>query len=287
MNVAEIVVTGASGFVAGHVIRRAVHRGLPVVALSRSAAVVDPESTGVRAVQVERYADYCPAPGSVLIHLGEPAQIPAVDQLGQRHIDDMTRQARELLARPYTRAIYASSATIYGDQEAAPHQPAEQPRGGHKVYADAKIQVEKLFIEAGGVVARLTNVYGAGMASTNIFSDIVSQLSGSGPLVIREETPIREYLWVDDVADGLLAMACGSDRGFFNLSSGSPISCIGLARLILGLSGQADRAVHALYPPRPSTLLLDITRTTTSFGWTPRLSIEDGIKELLSHYGYH
>ena len=47
---------------------------------------------------------------------------------------------------------------------------------------------------------RLANVYGPGMAANNVMSDILGQVPGDGPLVVRDIAPVRDYLWIEDAA---------------------------------------------------------------------------------------
>jgi len=283
----EIVVTGASGFIARHFMRAARDRGLTVTGLTRKVGPGLGRTAEDRVVGVAHYADYVQSSGAVLVHLGEPAHIPAVDKMGMAHCAAVREQARALLARGYRRAVYASSVTVYGDDSDVPHLPTDPPIAGRKLYADAKIEVEALFTDsAAGVVARITNVYGPGMAAINIFSDILSQLGHDGPVAIQETTPIREYLWVEDLAQALMAMALGESRGTYNLSTERPVACGELARLILDLAGQKERKITAQRPPRKSVLRLDINDTTSDFRWTPSTSLECGIAKLLKLFAH-
>jgi nucleoside-diphosphate-sugar epimerase len=275
-----IVVTGASGFVGRSLVRHLARRGLSTVALSRHTKGAF-ASTTVRSEVVTAYADFVPQAGSVLIHLAEPPHITSVDARGQAHIEQMQEQASALLARNYRRVIYASSATVYGDASDRPWTAERRLAESPKVYAQSKLAVEELFLAAEGTVARVTNLYGPGMAKTTIFADILAQLGGEGPVVIREETPVRDYLWIDDATSAFAAMALGDHGGIYNVASGSAISCGDLAVLILRLAGEPDRPVLAKLPARPSVLRIDIEKTKHDFQWIPEVELETGIRKLL------
>jgi nucleoside-diphosphate-sugar epimerase len=275
-----VVVTGASGFIGRHLVAHLSARRIPVIALTRRAGF--DECAGVRSHVVCAYSDFGPPPDSILVHLAEPPHIASVDQEGERHVARMREQGVALLARGYTRAIYVSSSTVYGDREETPRRPGEILPPPTKVYSQAKLQVERVFLDANQVVARATNVYGPRMSENTIFSDILKQLAGSGPVLIREATPVRDYLWVEDAAEALAAMARGNKFGIYNVASGHSVSCEDLAGLILRESGQSGRPVVASLPPRRSVLRLDISTTFDDFGWRPATDLQAGISKLLT-----
>lgn len=274
----SIVVTGASGFIGRHLVARLNGEGVPVVALARRAPAIQ-LPFGVACVG--DYATYAPPANAVLVHLAEPPHITSVDMEGERHVAKMRDQAAALLARGYGRAIYVSSATVYGDHSATPRRPDEPLSEPTKIYSQAKLAVEALFLKDNGVVVRATNIFGNGMSPGTIFGDIFRQLDGKGPIIIRETTPVRDYLWVEDAADALVSIATGTASGLYNLASGHAVSCEELAQVVLRLDGQNGRDVMGALPPRQSVLRLDISATMRDFNWTPRTTLEGGIRRLL------
>ena len=145
----------------------------------------------------------------------------------------------------------------------------------------SKLAVEKLFLAVGGTVARVTNLYGPGMATTTIFADILAQLGKPGPVTIREVTPVRDYLWSDDAAAAFTAMALSEKSGIYNVASGTVIACGDLANLILKLAGESRREVLAKHPARHSVLRIDIEKIKRDLQWSPTVDLETGIKLLL------
>lgn len=276
-----VVITGASGFIGRSLCAALRVQGHVAFALTRQPVpeISDPL---IQWHQVNQYGDFKPPDGATIIHLSEPPHISAVDANGEQHIEAMETQAKQLLERPYGRVIYASSATTYGDMEDYPRRPDEPIQSNPKIYAQSKLRIEKIILDQQGICARITNLYGPHMSELSILSDIFKQLPESGPLMIRELSPVRDYLWIDDLSAAFVCMLQNQRTGIYNIASGTAISCEDLARLVLRNAGQADRQIKSnSASPRRSVLKLDITKTITDFGWRPETPLDAGIQKLL------
>lgn len=269
-----VVVTGASGFLGGAVVR----------ALSARAGVrVEPVSR--RSVPgAVRVAAYTEAPrGDVLVHLAEQADRAKACALGDRYEAETATTLAALLDGRYGRAIYASSAVLYGDASTEPHT-ADDPVCVNDSYTRSKRRGELAALASpGGIAVRVANVYGPGMSAANVMSRILGQIPGSGPVEVMDTTPVRDFVWIEDAAEAFAALAArDGDGGVFNVGMGMGTSIGAVARLALALSGEGDRPIATTGTPRPSTLIVDGSRTTERCGWRPRTTLADGLALLLS-----
>ena len=48
-------------------------------------------------------------------------------------------------------------------------------------------------------ILRLLNIYGKGMSSSNIMSDVIKQLSFDGPIILQNKFAIRDFVYINDV----------------------------------------------------------------------------------------
>jgi UDP-glucose 4-epimerase len=270
----QVAITGASGFLGQELSSRLRASGHEVSALSRRA--------GPGLNMVRDYARDVRA--EVIVHLAETSDRRAANAAG----DDYERQAlatlRALLGSGARRVVYASSAALYGNEAVRPRR-TDDPVRATDTYTRLKLASEQLVLSAPGVegvVARITNLYGAGMSDANVVSRILGQIPGHGPVQVLDDSPVRDFLWVGDAARALQAMVEGRVGGVFNVGSGGGTSVRDLALLALRAAGQSDRRVEALQPsPRPSTLVLDPSLTRRTFDWQPEITLSQGLDRLV------
>jgi nucleoside-diphosphate-sugar epimerase len=267
-----VVVTGASGFLGSALVRHLRAVGMDVRPVSRR-----PVTGGVRV------DDYTQAPaGDILVHLAETNDRRLANEGGVGYQRQADETLSALLHKGYSHIIYGSSAVLYGDGSAAQHR-TEDPVQVVDIYTRIKRQSEQAVLARKGIVARLVNVYGRGMAGGTVLTTILEQIPGHGPLKVMDTSPVRDFIWVEDAASALAAMVQGTATGVYNVGSGTGISIGEMARLALGLAGEADREVVATRPGhRPSSLIVDISRTEAALGWRPTMALEGGLAAMLA-----
>ena len=151
-------------------------------------------------------------------------------------------------------------------------------------YSKSKFECEKLVLQAGGVVARLSNIYGPGMSKKNIISDILKQIKvkGIGSINIIDGSPVRDMIHISDVTSCLLSMTKIQKKGIYNIATGTSISMKDLALMILKVANFEEYKLMELkHNKTTSCISLDISNTKKTFAWSPSISLQDGLKELV------
>ncbi|NKB20043.1 MAG: NAD-dependent epimerase/dehydratase family protein [Alphaproteobacteria bacterium] len=277
-----VAVTGASGFLGSAIIDELKARELAVLAISREEIM---PQEGMQILNVPHYQDLAVPAGIPLIHMAGEARIAVANQSGDAHVEMETALAQSICNSGAGRIVYGSSARVYGDNSEAPHSP-DEVLVKSSPYAEAKKAVENLVIQSGGVVARISNVYGEGMNGTLIM-DVLAQIPGQGPLYLRDAQSRRDFLWVKDTARGLVDIALGKTTGIFNLGTGVTHSAEDVAQLALKAAGEANRPIHSTQPDTaPTSNTLEISDTTRAFGWRPETTLEAGLRCLLNQDGH-
>lgn len=267
----KIVVTGASGFLGRSLLSCLEQRGMHALGVSRRY------SPGT--LQVDRYED-TPS-GDVLFHLAEASNRAYGEADSSYYEQQAIATLKALQNKGFSRVIYASSALLYGDQSMLPRKGGD-PVYATDVYTRIKLRSERAVLSERGVVARLANIYGPGMADSNVFSTIFKQLYEKGPVWVLDGTPVRDFLWVGDAGRGLADMVTGTISGVFNIGYGQGVSIYELASRILRVAGQTGRPVKCKKPSGGfSRLVLDISKTKADLGWYPRVPLSQGISTIL------
>lgn len=259
------VITGAGGFLGRHVLACLVASGRKVLALSRQ------RQEGM--TMIESYA-LAPASG-FLVHLAEEPDRGKVNQWGSAYVAESNRTIRTLAERFGKNLLYASSGTVYGDKSDRPHGVASST-DATDFYTRSKLMNEAAVVDAGGIVVRLSNLYGPGMSSNNVMSDIVRQIPGNGPIKVRDASPIRDFLHVTDAALAIGLLLQSGFSGIVNVGSGVGMTIESLARLALEVAGEDGREVQSTSPaPLHSANILDISETRRIIDWEPAISLRE------------
>ena len=266
-----VVVTGGAGFIGRHVSVQLAAVGMTVVPVSRR------EIDGVH--QVYRYTDS--PEGDVLIHLAEERQRHVVNRSGESALRASAAVLRHLIDRFDGQVIYASSGVVYGDARES-SCTVLMPTAGTDLYSRSKLLNEELVLRSGGSVARLSNLFGEGMAPNNVLSEIIRQIPGREALRVRDDTPVRDFLPVSDAATALARLAETRHAGVVNVGSGVGLSIRGLAEVLLSAAGEGHRKIVATHSSsRRSINVLDVSETRRILGWSPTTLLFDELARLI------
>jgi GDP-L-fucose synthase len=98
-------------------------------------------------------------------------------------------------------------------------------------------------------------------------------------------SPMREFLHVDDLADAcVFLMRSYDDAGLVNIGWGRDIAIRDLAALVASVVGYEGRIEwDATKPDGTPRKLLDTSRLN-ALGWTPRITLEDGVRQTYEWY---
>lgn len=254
----EVLVTGATGLVGGHVVARLLEQGRPVRVLVRAPERLAPElRRRVRVVQgdLARGPLLEPALAGVdtVLHLAacarawsrDPGEFTAVNV---RAVDRLLAAAGAAGVR---RVVHVSTVLTL---------PMLRPAAGRAAtpYETTKLEGERLveaWIAAGhdAVIVHPTRIYGPGpLNDANGVTRLIA-LYLDAPVVFRlaDGDVLANYVHAADVAGGILAAAERGRRGAHYVLGGENSSLRALLELVGTLSGVRRRVVAI---PRPAAL---------------------------------
>jgi nucleoside-diphosphate-sugar epimerase len=144
-------------------------------------------------------------------------------------------------------------------------------------------------------VIRHSNTYGPydkyDLEKSHVFGATITKVmtaeEGSKIIVWGEGKEERDLLYISDLVD-FVKIAIDKQNSKFELCNtgyGSSVSIDNLVKKIIGYSGKNLAIEYDLTKPSIKTkLCLDITKAKDLFGWSPKISLEDGIKKTLQWY---
>jgi UDP-glucose 4-epimerase len=135
---------------------------------------------------------------------------------------------------------------------------------------------------------RLGNVYGprqdpateAGVVA--IFFELARD--GGRPTVFGTGKQTRDYIYVSDVVDALIAMEATKEGGPINAGTGIEIDVLELAERVGACFGRDDFEPQ-MAPARPGEIertVLDTELAAERLGWRAQRTIEDGLEQTLA-----
>ena len=304
----KIVVTGGAGFLGSHLCDRLVTRGDEVLCVDNfftgskrniEHLLREPRFEMMRHdvtfplyVEADRIFNLaCPA--SPVHYQFDPVQTTKTSVHGAINMLGLAKRVR-------ARILQASTSEIYGDPEVHPQVESYWGRvnciGPRSCYDEGKRCAETLFFDyqrQHGLdikVVRIFNTYGPRMHPNDgrvVSNFIVQALRGEDVTIYGDGSQTRSFCYVDDLIEVMLRMM-DSERGFFgpvNVGNPREFTMLELAEKVLRLTGSKSRLVHKPLPADdPKQRKPDIALAGSRLGWTPRVPLEDGLKETIAYF---
>ncbi|HHB90389.1 MAG TPA: NAD-dependent epimerase/dehydratase family protein [Anaerolineae bacterium] len=297
------LITGGAGFLGRHLANKLVEAG-------HNVRVIDDLSAGEKDALDSRVlftrGDVRDQPKlwtllhdiDVVYHLAAKVSLPQ-SVLYPREYNDVNvggtvalMEAMRALGTP--RIVLASSGTIYGDQK---RQPVDEqvPPDLRTPYAVSKLASEHYIFTLGqhygieAVALRIFNAYGPGQSLPPAYPPVVPQflnriMLGGSVVVFGDGKQTRDYVYVEDVVDALIAAGERPDLNgeVINIGTGVETSVNTLIQLMEDVTG---RQAHVLYNHEQSggvrRLVADIEKATRLLGYRPQWSLSEGLRETI------
>ncbi len=294
-----MLVTGGTGFIGQHLIRHLTGAGAEVWAgvypeePPQRATTLPPRvkrvPLDVQDAESVRQAVQSAAPG-VVFHLAaagvtEPGIDPLVAlDVNVRGTIHLLESLRKL---PVRRVVLAGTCYEYGARET--HEGIDP----FNFYAASKVAAwayGRAYWRALGlpvVVARLFQVYGPGQAAGPLVPSAIQAALTGGDLPMTPGEQQRDFIFVEDVAEGLLAAATAPhiDGESLDLGTGQPHSVRDVVDRIWALTGARGHILAGALPYRPGVamrLIADTERTARLTGWRARVGLEEGLRRTVA-----
>lgn len=302
---AKILVTGGAGFIGSHVVDLFLAKGYDVVVVDDLSTgrrsnlnpqatfyqtdICSPELRDVFAAERPDYVSHHAAQAEVRRSMLEPLFDAQVNILGSIHLLEC---AREFSVRHF---VYISSGgAAYGEPERLPcdeEHPVNPlcPYGASKHTVEHYLYMYHVNYGMNYTVLRYPNVFGprqnpqgeAGVVA--IFTG--RMLAGEPILVNGDGEQTRDFVYVGDCAyANYLAVTVEHASGIYNLGWGRPTSVNEIATALAKATGCSQPVEHG--PAKLGEtrhIYLDAGKAARELGWTPRVTLEEGLEKTVSY----
>jgi len=295
----NVIVTGGCGFIGSNLVERLLEKGYRVI-------VFDNLSTGnlknIEGLDVKFFNEpYEKIPLltrdiDVIFHLGIPSSSPMYKRdpylVGKAINEAIT--ILEYARKNKCKIVYASTSSLYNGNP-TPYRE-DMPIYVTDYYTECRYAIERLaklynsLFNVKSVGLRLFSVYGPKEKYKGEYANIVSQFlwliqQDEPPIIFGDGSQTRDFIYVKDVVEAfILAAEREFDCEIFNVGTGVAYSFNEVVDLINKLLG---KNVKPIYKPNPIKnyvyhTLADTTKAEKVLGFKAKVSLEEGIKSLIS-----
>lgn len=280
----RVAVIGAGGFIGGHAVPALRRAGREVATFTRSAPFLDAGRLHPD-IEASQTIFWLASSINPQIAAEHPDRVVADRAVLEEFLDHLRRSG----AAP-TLVLLSSGGTVY-DPKTTPPYREDSPTGPISEYGAAKVELERLVAERSpgdAVSVRVANAYGPGQKAASgqgvIAYWMAAARRGEPVTVIGDPENARDYVFVSDIADALVAIDAAEERGslpgVINVGSGEATSLRELADLlgevIAPLALQVDQRPGRPFDLARTWLAIDIART--HLGWVPRTPLIEGLR---------
>jgi dTDP-glucose 4,6-dehydratase len=312
----KVLVTGAGGFIASHLVERLVAEGAEVRAFIRYNSRGD---LGLlRMLPIEVFSQLEVIAGDLrdveavrvaikdidtVFHLGaliaipysyvHPREVVETNVMGTLNV---LMAARELGTR---RVIHTSTSEVYGTAQYVPIDE-KHPLQGQSPYSASKIGADRIAesfyrsFNVPVVTLRPFNTYGPRQSARAVIPTIISQALTQDEVKLGSLEPSRDFTFVEDTVEGFLRVASADNvlGEEINLGNDNTIRIGDLADKIFGIIGRTPSVITDSQRIRPGKsevmkLWASNKKGKDLIGWEPRVSLDSGLRRTIEWISAH
>lgn len=298
----RILITGGAGFIGSHLCDRFVENGYDVICMDNLITgnndniahlfgkanfrfIKQDVTEYIYVAESLDYVLHFASPASPNDYLRWPIQTLKVGALG-------THKALGLAKAKEAKFLLASTSEVYGDPLNHPQKEDYwgnvNPIGLRGVYDEAKRFAEAItmaYHRYHGLdtrIVRIFNCYGPRLRIDDgraVPTFIGQALRNEDLTVYGDGSQTRSFGYITDLVEGLEKLMASDVHTPVNIGNPQEITVLEMAQTIIKLTGSRSKIVFRPLPADdPRVRRPDITKARELLGWTPKVSIEKGLK---------
>ncbi len=313
-NNRTVLVTGAGGFIGSHLAEQLVALGAQTRALVEynstsswgwleESPVKEEMEVFLGDIRDPDSLRRCMEGVDVVFHLAALIGIPYSYQAPlsyiRTNVEGTFNVLQQALEADVKRVVHTSTSEVYGTAQYVPIDE-KHPLQGQSPYSASKIGADKIAesyhrsFQLPVVTVRPFNTFGPRQSARAVIPTIITQCLAGTAVRLGNLSPTRDLNYVSNTVDGFIRAAEveAAVGKTFNLGSGREIRIGDLAQLIAQLAEKPIRIEQDEERVRTGTsevdrLLADNTAAQQVLGWTPAVSLEEGLRKTLDWMKMH
>ena len=310
----RVLVTGAAGFIGSHTCDRLLASGHVVWGLDNLNEFYDPAIKGRNLAAARAHDRFEWVQGDILdadgladlftrfrpervVHLAAWAGVrPSIERPGlyqKVNIEGTTNLLERCRADGVDRFVFASSSSVYGDREQVPFRETDNVDHPISPYAATKKAGELLcytWHHLFGLHAhclRFFTVYGPRQRPEMAIHKFARLMSAGEPITLfGDGTTSRDYTYVDDIVDGIVA-SVERVEGYrvYNIGESKTTTLSELVAHLAEALGVEPRIEYLPTQPGDVTrTFADVSRARAELDYDPQIDIVSGIRRFVDWY---
>lgn len=320
-TIKKILVTGAAGFIGFHLSKSLLQKGITVVGFDNINDYYDVNLKHARLAILENFENFTFVKGDladktavdklfsenkfdIVVNLAAQAGVRYSIENPQAYIESNVIGFFNILEacrnNPVEHLIYASSSSVYGNQQKTPFSTDDDVNKPISLYAATKKSNELMAYTYSHLYSipstglRFFTVYGPyGRPDMACFSFTEKILRGETIKIFNNGDMYRDFTYIDDIVKGVENMLCnppeadenGDRATVYNIGNNSPEKLMYFVETLEKALGKtAEKEFLPMQPGDVYQTYADVTPLIEKFGFKPSTSIEDGLARFVEWY---
>ena len=328
----KVLITGGAGFIGFHLSKRLLSKGVTVIGFDNMNDYYDVRLKYDRMKALREYDSYSFVKGDladkgsvedlfkasepdIVVNLGAQAGVRYSIENPRAYVDsnvcgffnvlEACRDSDKLFGKRVEHLLYASSSSVYGNQQKTPYSVSDNTNCLISLYAATKKSNELMAftyshlynIPVTGV--RFFTVYGPfGRPDMAYFSFTKNIIEGKAIEVFNNGDMYRDFTYIDDIVQGVENMLCnppqvdgaqGARAKLYNIGNNKPEKLMYFIEVLERIiEKEAKKEFLPMQPGDVYQTYADIGDLARDFGFKPSTGIEEGLEKFVEWYkGYY
>jgi len=294
----KVLVTGATGFIGSHLVKRLIKEGcrVKVLALPEECRKLTHLKGKITCLK----GDICGPLEKIIkntdivFHLAGLTDVLSCSRYPEKAFRINAFGTFNLLKSidpaKLEKFIHLSTAAVYGVPQYLPIDE-KHPTFAANPYSASKLAAECFVIAYGATyglnysVIRLFNVYGPGQDGNFFMPTMVKQIISKDSIRLENNDTTRDFIYIDDVIDGIIKVAKQGKKAVYNLGSGRETR---IAEVINEVKNILDKKIEVKVLdinrsniPRNRA---DIGRIKKEVKWSPQTPLRKGLERTVDYW---